>query len=307
MKTNIIIILFILSRTEIYSQSYIPLNLDTTCYWVHKYQYYNYDPVGASTVNCVGEKMSVVEKDTIISSQKYWLINTYLTELTYGWGSCTPYNYHGPSILIREDTAMKKIYAYQNSGDQMVLDYGKNMGDSLPSPPGFGGGYFPSSLIDSITYNSVNGIVRRFQWCKLNYCNFTYSTIEGIGASHNFPPSGAGEWGIPYFTLTCYSKGGVVLYSDGGSCTKKTALPLSINNFDLPNISYSYKNNMLTIKNNSASRIHFKLYNLDGRILEIHTLVQGISYYDLSSYLNGLYIFELSNNKEKHIDKLLKD
>ena len=70
MKHLFIVCLFILLPKIFNGQTYAykPIGFDTSCYWVEHWHMYD----GGDPMDCAGERLISIEKDTIINGVNYW-------------------------------------------------------------------------------------------------------------------------------------------------------------------------------------------------------------------------------------------
>lgn len=287
-KIVIIILLFYNFKSN--GQSYIPLNLDTSSYWVFDYRSY----FAGEAVH--GEKTTQVFGDTIISGKKYFKLVTFATippevfNPTY-----LGYYYTKDTQLIREDTITKQVfeYIYGAIGDNLILDFNLSIGDTMPMidyQP------FNNFFVDSIDSQLILGVTRKIQHSHFGLIVPDYQTIEGIGATINFPPHGIGEWGIPFYTLKCYSKNGVQLFGDASTpCIK--SFPLTFQEKTISNIECKVQNRNIIIENSSLNKLEVKLINLNGQIISKETTTQAYLNLNYNSIPSGIYILHISSNK----------
>jgi hypothetical protein len=269
-----------------FSQAYTPMNFDTSCYWVNSYDVYYGGPV------CEGNLITYIEKDTIINSTTYFKMSTYFIHQNTG-GSCPLYLHYIPGFLyIRDDTTLRQVLAYNGANPETVLiDFGLDSGDVF----NIGNQTFTVDSTDTF-----------FNYPRIQYFSnlggFANGyTIEGMGRTINFPYTGYGEWGVPYFRLTCYSKNGITLFGDP-PCPRYW--PLDLNNSTKNNLSLHFYDNILTL-NNIMEPSTISVYSLLGN--EVFTEKTDDNHYskDLSSVLqNGFYIVTVHDKKNKSVLKV---
>ena len=172
------------------------------------------------------------------------------------------------------------------------------MGD-LISAPGNGG----SALIDSITYGSINGISTRIQWSKIY--GYDYFTIEGIGSSHSFPFSGYGEWGMPTYTMLCYSKNGFTYYPDStiSSCVK--LYPLQVAQLNSLENSINITGNKIWIDNRTNDIMNLKVYSMEGKILASFKYGIGKFVEQIDNFSTGIYFVKCEQNEKSCTYKMV--
>ncbi|UTW64067.1 T9SS type A sorting domain-containing protein [bacterium SCSIO 12741] len=293
MKGSIFTFLFILLQTVAFTQThrYIPLDLDTTSFWIIKEgRYYGGD-------ECFGEKLCYVEKDTTIQSHKYWKINSYLTKAGRGNDplKCSQVNGSRFIVYLREDTTQRMVYRWKNNKDVPYLNYNLQKGDSVLDPNTL------KYAQVSIEYETIMGVTRRIQ--TIHYPNGVHQRIvEGIGAFSNFPYEIFGEWGRQMVQLTCYSKQGQTLFCNECPCLRKAPVPLS--NQDLNPVKSSHSIHVfperIEISNQGHQELHITLLSTDGRELKSFDTQEESTSLSTSNLQNGLY-FILATSPEETV------
>lgn len=278
---------------QINAQTYMPMNLDTTCFWVNSYNIY------FSGTICDGNITSYIEKDTVINSIQYFKLNSYRSNVNTG-DSCMLYlnSIYNP-LFIRDDTATKKIMAYYYfngiSSEYILVDFDKQIGDSI-----YDCGYkYP---IDSISIDTISSIPRRVQWYHV-WLN--HSTIEGIGRSKNsFPLCGFGEWGMPFSTLQYYCKNGQQLYPNNNIGTCIRPAPLAVANSFINDFEFSFFDNNLKLQHLDEST-QLDIFNTVGQKLYEENIHSTYYQRNLSNMLaSGMYIVLIQNKKNRQVYKV---
>jgi hypothetical protein len=108
---NALLLLILFFAKQMQAQNYIPMNLDTSCFWVNDASFYN--GFSGSPVYCNYESTSYVEKDTIINGLHYFKIISYLsTHLSanpsWAINECNFIDKTNRVSFMREDTILKK-------------------------------------------------------------------------------------------------------------------------------------------------------------------------------------------------------
>jgi hypothetical protein len=205
------------------------------------------------------------------------------------------------SIFLREDTSQKKIFRIINftSGqEELLLDYNLQTGDTLK----FLGNFNP--IVDSNGTENFNGVLRKVLYSTIN--SNTYKLIEEIGGNINFPLIGYGEWGIPIYTLKCYSKGGQILYGDTSQpCLKKPAIAVSTKDVFKNNFTLTYSNNSFQIDNPNNEKLKIVLLDLMGNKI-ISETTNSIYYQSkiANSISTGIYFLQVGNEKGRVVKKI---
>ena len=317
MKKTITLFLISLAPLLSKAQAYTPMNLDTTCFWIQRYHDY-----WAGT-QAQGEVLQYVEKDTIIGQHKFHIIKGYCTDpyLPPASSSHYIYNCYNPKIIIREDTANRKIYRfYTNLGLETIwLDFNFfNVQDTVTCLDTSSND--PCLIVDSIKNASHYGLTSRTifaNWYSNGSPSFTPQTglsklIEGVGLNYNFPDERFGEWGIPWFTLEAFVKNGSVLYKESlypiDSCYRKSrklgCWPLAVNDKKINNENLKYSNNMLELK---SENIHYSLslISMSGKLIwRIENVGQNFSK-DFSGLPTGVYVLSIQSEQGVENRKIL--
>ena len=283
--------LVLISVGNCFGQAYtfIPMNLDTSCLWVH--EYYNYHSNGFN--ECSGEKITYIEKDTVIGSYKYFKLFTYTSEiaLSQPQAFCENALFKNDQItFVREDTSLQQIIDLNNN---VLLDFSKIIGETQDI--GLNGN---NPKVDSITIDTFNLIARKVCWGTFGLVN-DYKTIEGIGATYNFPIREYGEWFTPAFRLKCHSRNGQILYPNNfpDPCIKKPKTPVGISEYTLNPIDYILTGKNISILGSPQFPLDLIIYDLTGRTLFKYKIIDN-KQIDLSPVLNtGLYVFSVTNFK----------
>ncbi len=284
--------LILISVGNCFGQAYnfLPMNLDTSCIWV--YEYYNYHSNGFN--ECSGEKITFIDKDTVIGQYKYFKLVTYTSEIANSQPQafCQNALFKNDVItFVREDTALHQIIDLSNN---VLIDFNKNIGQTIDI--GLNG---DNPKVDSITIDTFNLILRKVCWGTFGLVN-DYRTIEGIGATYNFPIREYGEWFTPAYRLKCYSKNGQDLYPNNfpDPCVKKPKAPVGIGEYSLKPINYILIDKNISILGSPQFPLDLHIYDLTGRIL-FRTKIMDNKQINLSSILNsGLYLFSITNFKQ---------
>ena len=295
---SIFISLFLFISFYSFGQSYTykQLELDTTCFWTYKFHSY----FGFPYYDCHAQRITEIEKDSIIGSHKYFKLRTYTSEIY----PSTPQIYCEFVFMkddiiqfIREDTISRTIV---DSSGNILLDFNGNVGDSI-----YMGLSNLNPIIDSITIETFNSIDRKVRWGHLTISSLVIKSIEGIGATLNFPPSLYTEWGTPGYELICFSKQGVKLYPTDSTtpCLKKIKVPVLVNNIQAENFKYTLANTNLQLLESPIYPVTFKLYDLTGRqVLERRFNSQ--STIEIPHIGSGIYLLSIEYSRQKMIRKI---
>lgn len=294
---KIIAILIILNSLTSRGQSYVykPLDLDTSSYWVHNFYFY----YGQPYYECHAEKISKVEKDTIIGAFKFHKLITYTSEVL-------PSAPQQPCELlymkehfvryIREDTIAHLVIDNFNN---ILMDFNANVGDTIDM--GIGA---MNPVVDSISIKIINGIDRKIKWCHWGPNSKPFETIEGIGASFNFPDNLYGEWQIPCYEMVCFNKKGVKLFPNDSTtlCPMKPPAPVSIEDVQIESLKYKIYNKQLIVESDRYP-VFVCIHNMIGNTVLNRTITDK-SPIDLYNYKPSIYILSINNTKKKLIDKI---
>lgn len=298
------------------AQTYTPLNLDTSCYWIQDYFYYTGFTPSPTMVH--GEVIQYVAGDTTVMGNKYYKIQGYSTT-TKQYGSIYyinteyhRYNCYSPLIYIRDDSVNKRIlaiFSFAPFSEFTLLDFNLNVGDSMNH-------CFPSSNvnIDSISSINYNGVFRRTLFgSKIPSVHQGYNRIEGIGANLNFPDIRCGEWDVPVFKLNAFIKGGNIQYRNPifpiDSCYRKPRAnpicwPLSVVDQAREGANVFYSQNKLRLTNIS-SPTSVKLFSMTGAVLFEKKRIASDYLKDFSGLPAGIYILSVQSTKWVENKKVL--
>ena len=284
------------------------MDLDTSSFWVLDY---SWGGAGSFT----GERVCYVEKDTMIYGVVHAKVVCYTSKgvnipITLMNAHLTVNN--PISYFMREDTIDKKLYLYSSTyGLLKTIVFNLNINDSIEV--GWSSITQPMNQpIDSITYPLYLGHERRTIF-GTHLASIPYSVIEGIGASHSFPEAQWGEWGIPYVTCKCYSKGGAVLYKSHvypfsqDSCYKKPMeqkWPLGLNDRYSNESNIIYSNNSLRVNGNNGEYF-FKLVSIQGQAVFSKLVTQSSFTVSFESLPKGIYILSIQSSNGIENRKIL--
>jgi|GEM_PF-4651000 hypothetical protein len=291
MKLFPILLLLCCLKVSAQSGAYVPLALDTSCYWTHAYQ------VGGADDECFGYTLTLVEKDTIIGSHSYAKLRTYTTgiEPSANW-RCVNYLSQDKITLVREDTQQRKVL---DETGKVLLDFSKNVGDTIISCGSF-------LIIDSVTHKILGGINRRCFWTHNPLFQPTM-LIEGIGAVQNFPVADFGEWMIPGYRMLCFSKSGYSLFSadSPNSCRKLPRLAVGVTKIHVPAIRYTCQNGLLVLQESPAYPVTATLHNLNGQQV-FGTAFHSPGQVALPDGLPaGMYVLQISGKAGRLLTKVI--
>lgn len=279
------------------AQTYMPLSLDTSCYWVLDVAYYE------AGYMLTGEHTAVVRRDTIVNSVNYSEVNSYPSAAPSGWdvASYLPYYKQAIKIFLREDVVQRKVFSSYTPGgpETLLVDYGLQAGDSLRIYC-----YYNAAYVDSAVQKNINGILRRCQYGHRSPGG-PIQTIEGVGAISNFPVSGFGEWCMPRYHLKCFSKGGVVLYGDAmQGCVRKSAWT-SIESYSKQPVSYTYSDRQLRVVNSQQREVNVRVYDMTGKVFINESFTSATKTILLGDHPAGLMIVRLDCDGSNTIDKIV--
>jgi hypothetical protein len=294
-------LLFIFIYSNIFSQNYIPMNLDTSSFWVLKY--YHYTGINGFPEITEAERISFVQGDTIITGNTYHKIVTYTSDynvLKLAKILAKGLQYDNISY-VREDTALKKMYFWDGVNDTCLIDFSLLVGDTVTAILGYG------SIVDSVNYTNYFGIQRKNTYfgSQFAFQNF----IDGVGAIYNFPIGDIGEWGSPVYSLICYRKNNSTLYSlyPNDSCIKKpkAAFPTSLQENTSMSVKYSFENNIFSIWNEMNESIQMNIISISGeRIFRFKINSDNYSH-SFATLPSGVYFVSLTSSKGTQNIKVL--
>jgi hypothetical protein len=299
MKPKFLLIAILLLSLKSFSQNYIPMNLDTSCYWVYDWMVTN------GLQDCHGESIVFVEKDTIVNNLKYAKLKSYNSSEI----QCLNNFFNkGPGIgsvfYVRDDSINKKIlYIDYSWTEKLMFDFNYLVGDSIPFCKSDIND-INEAIIDSMSYNILNGINRKiFYGNKKGYLGSinNFRIIEGVGGSSGFPLIC-----YQFSTLKCYSKGGQILYGvTSQPCLKKPAIAVSTKDVFKNNFTLTYSNNSFQIDNPNNEKLKIVLLDLMGNKI-ISETTNSIYYQSkiANSISTGIYFLQVGNEKGRVVKKI---
>lgn len=264
-----------------------------------------------SSIEYKGVRKEMMYGDTIIAGLNYKKMYRD-TSATFNWLSAEYL------CAIRESNKIVYYVPNDGSGEKILYDYNKTVGDSV-EVIGYGLNY-PSAIklkIDSVFITNINGVNRKTY--KFN-ANGSYHTdeywYEGIGSSFGFlTPFNSVSDNI--FTLKCNSKNDTLFFlldnignflcspNEPSNNCEYAHIPTSVN--EIKNSTYfDFFPNPVEDEFNIAcsEKINnIQLYSLEGKS-ENYTLTNSIiNIHELSS---GIYFLVIETEKGKLTKKLIK-
>ncbi len=285
------------------TQTYLSLGLDTSCYWIHDFNVHGVD-WNNNIIDCVGETISYVEKDTNVNGINWAVVKTFTTEAN-NKPICNSIYPNGKITYVKEDTVLKTITrSLYLTTDFKTVHYDVVPGDTL-----FGFD-ITTRIVDSIQYIAYNGIVRKTIYSSTlpPFPAYTLVSIEGIGTNYNFLPIAYQEFGYPAMQLKCYSKNGTTYYGDSLiPCYKKPFLPISVNDYNLAiDICITSYNKVLTITLVQMSdNLELSIINTIGQRVFTNSFKDVKTEIDLSNQPAGIYFLEVRQNNKKLFKKFV--
>jgi hypothetical protein len=225
---------------------------------------------------------------------------------------------------------LDRLYYLNNSSWYLLYDFTKNAGDTIFYP---WNDYTVSTdsfkfytIVDSTYFVNINGVQKKAQylhqgadsiWHHLFLDWFGGEVIEGIGRiNHSFFPTPHNSDHFEYeprcyedsiigtFTHTWFSN-----YYPSSNCDDVIRVSISDAKEDIiklfPNPSSG--NITIEISNYSIQYSHFRIYNLQGKLLLDKPIENEKQHIDLESLNSGIYFYEINFNGELIRDKLIKE
>ena len=292
---QLLFIFYLLVSTifQIKAQTYTPMNLDTTSFWVNSCQVYFNGP------KCENSITSFIEKDTVINSIQYFKLVSYFNSSTITQDCLLYLGYINTPHFIREDTVARKVWMYDGVNPEISLvDFNLNQNDTLHLCS-------TAFAIDSVVMDTIANMPRRLQYYHTLLGGGNTFTIEGIGNTENFPYCGYGEWQTPFYSLQYYCKNGQQLYPDNtiGSCIRPT--PLSAAQIDNQPFDFKYSSNVLNLKH-VTEQTKLQVLTYTGQEV-LNQFIKDVNYQiDFSQLVSsGIYIVLLQDTRRYQAIKIL--
>jgi hypothetical protein len=238
--------------------------------------------------------------DTIINSNIYHILRCTGFNMS---SLCTSgYSYSG--CLIRQDTALRKLFRYDSSTntDTILYDFNLNLGDTLDESKIFWGNLSGIHIVTSIDSILINGQYRkRFNHNASQGCSDS-SIIEGIGSTSGVLsyPSACFE---NYSELTSFEQNGVGMYpNSSANCNVIPGIIDLIKEIYLE-ISPNPAHDVLNVECN-LSNAELKIYDMTGRMVleeKLHSQLSTFNF-QLSS---GVYFVRVSDGEKEAAQKLI--
>jgi hypothetical protein len=217
----------------------------------------------------------------------------------------------GPHFFIREDTLGKKVYRYENSVDELIMDFGLSVADPVQLTDG---NDYAVSIIDSIPISGG-------QYRKRYYLNFwaggvvirSQIWIQGVGIEgHPFsPPTDLPA--DPVHQVLCSYQRHLDVYNMGivNGCTATNCpgspvepppsyLEDDPNNIDL-RIYANPSQGQVCISRDELSDTNFSLLDIQSRVTLMGSLERGETCLDLKGLEEGTYFLMIGNHPPKKL------
>lgn len=274
-------------------QSYKPL-IGSENYW------YLTSCVGTS---CLTDFYYAID-DTVVKGNTYKILDSF---------------HYNRTMLIREDTATRKVYAmptvnYSAYKDLILYDFSLNVGDVINlynpnSPAPNDAGLY---IVDSITNIQIKiGTHKAFYLSELAGSKQTI-WVEGIGALSiiTTPSEHPNLQGIG--DLSCFYRDGIQVYESdslaNGSCDT-SRMSVNVSELTTPyNRILIYPNpfnEYVNIENKYLEDAAYKIINMNGKVIIKGKLTESLKV-DLKNYSEGLYLITVFNDEFRINKKLLK-
>lgn len=281
------------------AQTYSPFNIDTSCFWLHDMYTYVFDNINMTTVHCQAETMTLVEKDTLINTEQFFVLKTFTIGISQNQGyQCNQFFPNGITSLIKEDTINHSILQLRSYGivsDTSLIEFDQNVGDTLFMFHNV----LSFIIVDSIKFENYNGVTRKTLFVHSNTPTYSFKIIEGIGSIYNFPSIAFLEFGYPSSILKCYSRQGKILYGDTSNpCQKMPSLPVSIREQNkVSNFEIQPFENYIAIKNKNLLKLEVAICNIYGQTIFHDIFQESLKEIDIKSFVSGLFIISVSSDK----------
>ncbi len=206
-------------------------------------------------------------------------------------------------VLLREDTATKKVYKRTNNIDKLLYDFSLVKGDKIKLDNG------NTYTVTSITNINVIGGTRKK--IILNSGLLLEEWIEGVGNERNPLDRFFELFTDPVLSLNCSFNNKINVYNIsialGINNPSKCSLTTETEIFSLNSIVTITPNpfyDMLKITSNTPfENASFKLLNAVGQVVKVYNGIEGNSYYiERDNLESGLYFLTIIER-----DKLLKN
>ena len=212
------------------------------------------------------------------------------------------------NYLFREDTLLRKVFAYSYEFDEeyLVYDFSLEEGDTLENVAvGLNNTLMEDSLYivyDVDTVIMLDGSERKRIQLLSNYqqnIGSDLTMIEGIGGPRGFFASNSYVFETSW-TLDCVQDNDINIY---GTC-----IPFSIHESESYKVDLypSIVSNQLTV--NTKKPVFVQVYNIFGALIYGSKVMQLNHSLDFNYYQSGVYIIKgiNANNKPVFVDKVIK-
>lgn len=297
MKHVILLQSFLALMSLSFSQSYHPI-IEPNKYW-DEGVYINQDPCYVNAI-----RIEFTDDDTLVNGYYYRIYNSYnlFGEPGPGGTICPPFTSDTIPIRqigLREDTANRKVYAYDPTGnptDILIYDFSLSVGDTLYYD-NTGGYYQVLEEIEEIVL--LNGETRKKYWFDNHFAYY----IEGIGGMNGLfmpiiPLVGGG------YTRFCVKHFGEDIFGDqcntyfvGANILHSDEILISPNPVrDLVHIELM----------NFQRQVSFDIFNFNGTKVFSTYLDNQSNSVSLVNLLQGIYFYVIQTETTKYSGKLIK-
>jgi hypothetical protein len=248
--------------------------------------------------------------DTIINEKNYTKVGHGLIGLIY----------------ISEDSEIGKLWYYEhrNNSEYLIMDLDLSVGDTLYFDNYFtckdiywtDCDYVGYAIVDSVYYENERKIIS-FDLCiylpiatymgDVQFCEIKFMFIEGLGPNASILYQRDTEFEVLNTLLLCTTKDEELVYKDSviDSCDYLKGLT-NVNH--LKNSIRIYPNpttNLINVIFEGHNKTQIKIYNLFGKEVYNTEFIKQVTI-NIASFPKGVYFIEISDDSNKHIEKLIK-
>ena len=258
---KIFFFILVLSCTQVFSQVYYKIPIDTNYFWRQYSTCPNYN------------YQIKYYTDTTVNGKTYNKYSTFFGE--YGPGKCLSFVRNG---FLRQDTVAKKVFILdENFNERPLYDFSKIVGDTLQSYDKVLNANTTLTIVNTTTINMNDGTKRKGLWTSDNNCY-----VEGMGSifgglyGNNQPMQSnnkteqlicfglKGPFQVLCSGLTTFSLDCTLIPLNVGIC-ENAPVPLNIDIFPIP----GQTDQIIQIDNNKISDCQVKLYDLKGMLVRV--------------------------------------
>ncbi len=294
-------ILFFLAKS--FAQEYVPL-LQQGNKWYEYNEYYS-DGLGEISLTSIFINGEEIKNGVVYKKLYSNLYSKCINRYAYPTACFSTGNADEFYKLIRENTAERKVYFYDEAtnSDVLLYDFSLNVGDLLPLNFPFrenNSSYNPDDMV------TVSQIVKNGKVFNQSVPN-TYLTQEGIAKIYEGIGSNTGLFYIPGKPIF---EGGNVLncfetLASGKSCESNF---LSLKENSAPNefvLVYLKDHHSFKVIGKSSEKLSVQFYDFSGKLLETKNVISNVDFQTNTIFKGAVFMYKVTSSSSKFTGKIL--